>query len=95
MPMAGNAGSGAIAPATRSGLPCIARARKSCIKLAPDQRLDKIADSIAQAGFDRVKPVVEEINRRLLLRLIGITHRGSPHHGVVSCPAHQRWTRSG
>ena len=65
MPVAGDPGSGAIAPFTRGGPPCIARPGKSFVELGPDHRLDEIADPIAQAGFDRVKPVVEKISRRL------------------------------
>jgi len=73
MPMAGDAGSGAIAPSTRVGPPCIARAGESSVELGPDHRLDEIADPIAQASFDWVKPVVEEINRRLQGNESGLT----------------------
>jgi hypothetical protein len=92
MPVAGDA---SIAPFARRRLPRIARTAKSCIKLGPDHRLDEVADPIAQPSFDRIKPVVKKINRRLRLRLDGIGLRGSARHGVVSCPARQRWTRSG
>jgi hypothetical protein len=33
--------------------------------------LDKLAHSIAQADFDRIKPIVEKMDRRLGLRLQG------------------------
>ena len=62
-------------PSHSLGPPGIARAGKSRVELAPDHRLDEIANPIAQAGLDRIKPVVEEINRRLGLRLNG--HRAS------------------
>jgi hypothetical protein len=51
--------------------------------------------AMAQASFDRIEPVVEEMNRRVGIGLNGIGLRGRARHGVVSCPARQRWTRSG
>ena len=79
----------------RYARPGIARTGKSCIQLGPEHRLNEIADPIPQAGLDRIKPVVKQINRRIGLWLNGFGLRGSACHGVVSCPAQKRWTHSG
>ena len=65
-----------------------------CVEPRPVQRRDEVVDLIAQASFDRVKSVAEEIHR-----LGGLTMKTASGFvvvlGVVACPAHQRWTRSG
>ena len=43
----------------------IARARKHRLELGFDHGLDEAANLVAQSGFNRIKPVVEEVDRRL------------------------------
>src|SRR5207245_1349666 len=51
------------------GAASVARARERRLELALDHRLDELAHPVAQAGFDRIKPIVEKIDRRLGCRL--------------------------
>jgi hypothetical protein len=64
----------------------VARPRQRNVQLALDHGMDEFANPIAQATFDRIKPVVEKINSRLGCRLRGIRLRASACHGVVSSP---------
>jgi hypothetical protein len=72
--------------ARRLRMASIARPRQRHVELALDHRMDKFANSIAQTTFDRIKPVVEKMNRRLACRLRRIRLRGNACHGVVSSP---------
>src|ERR1700719_4015383 len=65
----------------------IARARQCRLELSLDHRLDELAHPIAQADFDRIKPIVEKMDRRLGLRLQGCRVRAIAGHGVVSTGA--------
>src|SRR5580704_2351567 len=65
----------------------IARARQCRLELSLDHRLDELAHPIAQADFDRIKPIVEKMHRRLGLRLQGCRVRATAGHGVVSTGA--------
>jgi hypothetical protein len=47
----------------------VAGARQCRLELDLDHRLDELAHPIAQADFDRIKPIVEKMDRRLGLRL--------------------------
>ena len=59
----------------------------SRLGVVTDHPLDELAHPIAQAGFDRIKPIVEKMNRRLGLRLQGCRVRAIAGHGVVSTGA--------
>jgi hypothetical protein len=52
--------------------------------------MDEFPNPIAQASFDRVKPIVEKVDSCLGCRLRGLKLRGNVRHGVVSSPALQR-----
>jgi hypothetical protein len=52
--------------------------------------MDEFANPIAQASFDRVKPIVEKVDSRPALGLRRLGLRGNVRHGVVSSPALQR-----
>src|SRR6267142_4889421 len=65
----------------------VARARQCRLELGLDHRLDELAHPIAQAGFDRIKPIVEKMGRRLGCRLQGHRLRAIVGHGVVSTGA--------
>jgi hypothetical protein len=43
----------------------VARAGKHCFELALDHRLNELAHPIPHTGFDRIKPVIEKMHRRL------------------------------
>src|SRR5262249_21605083 len=68
----------------------VARPRQCHVELALDHGMDEFANPIAQASFDRVKPMVEKVDSRLGCRLQGLKLRGNARHGVVSSPALQR-----
>src|SRR5882672_10510810 len=65
----------------------VAGARQCRLELGLDHRLDELTHPIAQADFDRIKPIVEEMDRRLGLRLQGCRVRAIAGHGVVSTGA--------
>src|SRR5467141_4491791 len=65
----------------------VARARQCRLELGLDHPLDELAHPIAQAGFDRIKPIVEKRDRRLGWRLQGRRVRAIAGHGVVSTGA--------
>src|SRR6266446_1686681 len=65
----------------------VARARQCRLELGLDHRLDELTHPIAQADFDRIKPIVEKMDRRLGLRLQGCRVRAIAGHGVVSTGA--------
>src|SRR5467141_220012 len=65
----------------------VARARQCRLELGLDHPLDELAHPIAQAGFDRIKPIVEKRDRRLGWRLQGRRVRAIAGHGVVSAGA--------
>src|SRR6516164_4389791 len=71
----------------------IARARKHRLELGFDHRLDEAANLVAQSGFNRIKPVVEEPGTRLGFRLRDWQLRAIIRHGVVSTGARtpDRW----
>src|SRR6267378_5886460 len=62
----------------------VAGARQYRLELGLDHRLDELAHPIAHADFDRIKPVVEKMDRRLGFRLQGCRVRAIAGHGVVS-----------
>src|SRR3984893_7732272 len=43
----------------------VAGARQYRLELSLDHRLDELAHPIAQADFDRIKPIIEKMDRRL------------------------------
>ncbi len=45
----------------------VARTRQNHVELTLDYRLQKVANPIAQADFDRIKPVVEKIGSRMVV----------------------------
>src|SRR3954451_21690712 len=61
----------------------VARARERRLELALNHRLDELAHPVAQAGFDRIKPIVEKIDRRLGCRVQDRRYRAIVGHGVV------------
>src|SRR5258708_229756 len=65
----------------------VAGARQYRLELGLDHRLDELAHPIAHADFDRIKPVVEKMDRRLGFRLQGCRVRAIAGHGVVSTGA--------
>src|SRR5467141_387061 len=65
----------------------VAGARQYRLELGLDHRLDELAHPIAHADFDRIKPIVEKMDRRLGFRLQGCRVRAIAGHGVVSPPA--------
>src|SRR5207237_6720973 len=69
------------------GAASLARARERRLELALDHCLDELAHPVAQAGWDRIKPIVEKIDRRLGCRLQDRRCRAIVGHGVVSTGA--------
>src|SRR6516165_10368309 len=71
----------------------IARARKHRLELGFDHRLDEAANLVAQSGFNRIKPVVEEPGTCLGFRPRDWQLRAIIRHGVVSTGARtpDRW----
>src|SRR5215510_3137506 len=65
----------------------VARASQRRLELALNHRLDELADPLTQPDFDRVKPIVEKIDRRLRFRLQDRRRRAIVGHGVVSTGA--------
>src|SRR6201997_2158227 len=65
----------------------VARASQRRLELALNHRLDELTDPLTQPDFDRVKPIVEEMNRRLRFRLQSRRCRAIVGHGVVSTGA--------
>jgi len=65
----------------------VPRTRQCYLELAFDHRLDKLTHPIAQAGFDRIKPIVKKMHRRLGFRLQGRRARAIVAHGVGSTGA--------
>src|SRR6516162_9014985 len=65
----------------------ITRARQRRLELALDHCLDELAHPIAQPGFNRIKPIVENMDRRLGFRLQSHRLRAIVGHGVVSTGA--------
>src|ERR1700745_3840270 len=65
----------------------VAGARQCRSELGLDHRLDELAPPIAQADFDRIKPIVEKMDRSLGLRLHGCRGRAIAGHWVVSTGA--------
>src|SRR6516162_9087837 len=68
----------------------IARARKHRLELALDHRLDEAANLVAQSGFNRIKPVVDQADRRLGFQLRYRRLGAIIGHGVVSTGARTR-----
>src|SRR6516164_780630 len=62
----------------------VARPGERRLEFAFDHRLDELAYPTAQAGFDRVKPVIEKTNRGLGFQLQGQRLRAIAGDGVVS-----------
>jgi len=71
-------------------MPPITRTGKHRIQLRLQHRLNEVAHPLAQAGFDRVEPIVEKIGGSLSPTMIDIGIQSSYGHGVVSCPTLQR-----
>src|ERR1700730_2325276 len=65
----------------------VARARQCRLELTLDHRLDELAHPIAQAEFDRIKPIVEKMDRGLRLLVMGGRVSVIAGHGVVSTGA--------
>ena len=63
VPMAGDRRTGSGVLNLGLWLSAIARARQYRLELVFDHRLDEAAHPIAQTGFDRIKPVIEEPGR--------------------------------
>jgi hypothetical protein len=76
--------------ARRFRMASVARPRQRNVQLALDHGMDEFANPIAQASFNRVKPIVEKVDSRFGCRLRRLKLRGNARHGVVSCPALQR-----
>ncbi len=90
MPVAGDAG--VVIALFGIGRPsAITGTGKHLVQLGLEHRFDEAAHPVAQASFDRIEPVVKKIARRPSLGMNGFGLRGSACHGVVSCPARQRW----
>jgi hypothetical protein len=62
----------------------VARTSQRRLELALNHRLDELTYPLAQPDFDRVKPIVKKMDRRLRFRLQGRRRRASVGHGVVS-----------
>src|SRR5215471_19518958 len=90
MPVTGDSDQAIIIVARRFWAPTVSPAHQCRIELALNHSLNKFAHPIAYPSFDRIEPVVEQINRCVGGRLRGIRLRANAHHGVVSSPAHQR-----
>ena len=73
----------------------IARPRQRHVELALHRGMDEFANAIAQASFDRIKPVVEKMDSRVGLGLRLFKLHGNVRHGVVSSPTLQRRTIRG
>ena len=71
MPMASDAAHAISILASLLWAAGVARAGECRLQLGLDHRLDELAHPIAQAGFDRIKPIVEKMARRLRFRLQG------------------------
>jgi hypothetical protein len=56
---------------------------KRRLELGLDHRLDELAHPIAQTCFDRIKPIVEKMDRRLRLLMQNRRLRGIVDHGLV------------
>src|SRR5439155_10564995 len=65
-------------------------ASKRRVQLSANERLDELANPLAQAALDRIKPVVEKVGGGVGCRLERIRLHGNVCHGVVSVPALQR-----
>jgi hypothetical protein len=65
----------------------VARTSQRRLELALNHRLDELTDPLTQPNFDRVKPIVEKMDRRLRFRLQRRRRRASIGHGVVSTGA--------
>src|SRR6516162_5886986 len=65
----------------------VARASQRYLQLALNHRLDELTHPLTQPDFDRVKPIVEKMDRRLCFRLQDRRRRASLAHGVVSTGA--------
>jgi hypothetical protein len=65
----------------------VARASERRLELALDHRLDEFAHPVTQPGLDRIKPIVEKMDRRLGYRLQDRRRRAIGGHGVVSTGA--------
>src|SRR5262249_48598525 len=57
------------------------------LQLALNHCLDELTYPLTQPDFDRVKPIVEKMDRRLRFRLQGRRRRANVGHGVVSTGA--------
>jgi hypothetical protein len=90
MPVTGDSDQAIIIVARRFWAPTVSPAHQCRIELALNRSLNKFAHPIAYPSFDRIEPVVEQINRCVGGRLRGIRLRANALHGVVSSPAHQR-----
>jgi hypothetical protein len=64
----------------------VARSRQCQVEFFLDHRTDEFPNPIAQASFDRVKPIVEKVEGCLG----SLERRGNVRHGVVSSPALRR-----
>src|SRR5215831_16496287 len=65
----------------------VARTSQRRLELALNHRLDELTYPLTQSDFDRVKPIVEKIHRRLRFRLQDRRRRANLGHGVVSTGA--------
>ena len=70
--------------------PAVARTRQYGVELAANHLFDELSHPRAQAGLDRIEPIVEKMGGTIDSWLRRLRHRGNARHGVVSRPALQR-----
>src|SRR6516164_8640606 len=87
MPVAGDTVRHSAILDIRGWATAVARASQRYLQLALNHRLDELTHPLTQPDFDRVKPIVEKMDRRLCFRLQDRRRRASLAHGVVSTGA--------
>src|SRR6516165_512695 len=87
MPVAGDTVRHSAILDIRGWATAVARASQRYLQLALNHRLDELTHTLTQPDFDRVKPIVEKMDRRLCFRLQDRRRRASLAHGVVSTGA--------
>ena len=65
VPVAGDSARAIGILAIRLWAAAVARADERRLELALDHCLNELAHSIPQTGFDRIKPVIEKMHRRI------------------------------
>ena len=69
MPVAGDTVRHSAILDIRGWATAVARASQRYLQLALNHRLDELTHPLTQPDFDRVKPIVEKMDRRLCFRL--------------------------